>query len=62
MAKKQTLTSEFERMEVGATKDYPASRYTSIRSMATTVSFMLNRKYSTCIDRERRIVTVTRVQ
>ena len=30
--------------------------------MASTVSFMLGRKYSTCIDRERRIVTVTRIQ
>ena len=62
MPKKQTFTSEFEQMKVGDTKDYPASRYTSVRSLASTMSFMLNRKYSTCIDRERRIVTVTRVQ
>lgn len=62
MPKKQTFTSEFEQMKVGDTKDYPASRYTSVRSLASTMSFMLNRKYSTCIDRERRIVTVTRIQ
>ena len=62
MPKKQTLTSEFEQMKVGDKKDYPASRYTSIRSLASTISFMLDRKYSTSIDREKRIVTVTRVQ
>lgn len=62
MPKKQTFTSELEKMKVGEKKDYPASRCTSVRSMASTMSFMLNRKYSTCIDRERRIVTVTRVK
>lgn len=62
MPKKQTFTSELERMKVGETKDYPASRYTSVRSMASTLSFMLDRKYSTSIDRERRIVTLTRIK
>lgn len=62
MKKKQTFTSELEQMKVGERKEYPAIRCTSVRSMASTLSFMLNRKYSTCIDKERRIVTVTRVQ
>ena len=62
MPKKQTFTSELEQMKVGEAKEYPAARCTSVRSMASTMSFMLNRKYSTCIDKERRIVTVTRVQ
>ena len=62
MAKKQTITSELEQMKVGESKDYPASRYTSVRSMASTMSFMLDRKYSTCIDHERRAVTVKRVR
>ncbi len=62
MPKKQTFTSEFEQMKVGDKKEYPASKYTSMRSLASTLSFMLNRKYSTSIDREKRIVTVTRVQ
>lgn len=55
MPKKQTLTSEFEKMKVGDKKDYQASRYTSVRAMASTMSFMLDRKYSTCIDKERHI-------
>lgn len=62
MTKKQTFTSEFTQMKVGEKKDYPALRYPSVRSMACMVGFMLDRKYSTCIDRERRIVTVTRVR
>ena len=62
MPKKQTFTSEFEQMKVGDKKEYPASKYTSMRSLASTLSFMLNRKYSTSIDREKRIVTVPRVQ
>ena len=62
MPKKQTFTTEFEQMKVGDKKEYPASKYTSMRSLASTLSFMLNRKYSTSIDREKRIVTVTRVQ
>ena len=62
MPKKQTFTSELEQMKVGDKKEYPASKYTSMRSLASTLSFMLNRKYSTSIDREKRIVTVTRVQ
>lgn len=62
MAKKQTLTSEFEQMKVGERKDYPAFRYPSVRSMVCMVGFTLDRKYSTCIDRERRVVTVTRIR
>lgn len=62
MPKKQTFTSELAKMKVGECKEYPATRVTSVRSLACTLSFKLNRKYSTAIDKERRIISVTRVQ
>lgn len=62
MKKKQTFTSELEQMKVGERKEYPAIRCTSVRSMASTLSFRFNRKYTTEIDKERRIVAVKRVK
>lgn len=62
MPKKQTFTSELEQMKVGEVREYPAARCTSVRSMASTLSFRFNRKYTTESDKKRRIVTVTRVQ
>ncbi len=60
MAKKKTVTSELEPMKVGESKEFPASLCTTVRSMASTLSFKWNRKYSTVTDRERRVVVVTR--
>lgn len=62
MPKKQTFTSELEQMKVGETKEYPAVKCTSARSMASTLSFRFNRKYTTEIDKKRRIVIVKRIQ
>ena len=62
MPKKQTFTSELEQMKVEDKRIYPASRCTSVRSMASTLSFRYDRKYTTESDKKRRIVTVTRVQ
>ena len=62
MPKKQTFTSELEQMKVGEAKEYPAARCTSARSMASTLSFRFNRKYTTEIDKKRRIVIVKRIQ
>lgn len=62
MPKKQTFTSELEQMKVGEAKEYPAARCTSARSMASTLSFRFNRKYTTEIDKKRRIIIVKRIQ
>ena len=62
MTKKQTFTSELEQMEVGDRRIYPALRCTSVRAMASTLSFRFNRKYSTEIDKDKRVITVIRVQ
>ncbi len=60
MPKKQTLTGELYQMEVGEERDYPAARCATLRAMASLVGFRYDRIYSTSIDRERRVLTVTR--
>ena len=62
MPKKQTFTSELEQMQVGDKKVYPASRCTSVRSMASMLGFRYNRKYTTESDKKKRTITVIRVQ
>lgn len=62
MAKKQTFTREIEQMEIGERRDYPAIRCSSVRAMVSTLGFQFNRRYSTKIDKKRRVITVTRVK
>ncbi|HIT83150.1 MAG TPA: hypothetical protein IAA99_02980 [Candidatus Avibacteroides faecavium] len=62
MPKKQTFTSEMEQMKVGDKKVYPASRCTSVRSMASMMGFRYDRKYITESDKQRRTITVTRIK
>lgn len=61
MAKKKTITSELEIMQVNDQKEFPAELVMTVQSMASMLGFKWNRRYSTSIDRERRVVTVTRV-
>ncbi len=61
MAKKKTITSELEIMQVNEKKEFPAELVMTLQSMASMLGFKWNRRYSTSIDRERRVVTVTRV-
>lgn len=62
MAKKNTITADLERMKVGDSKEFPASRVLVMRSMASALSFQWDRTYKTATDRERRVVIVTRVK
>ena len=62
MAIKESITKDIEAMEIGDTREYPAIKVTSIRSLAYTISFKLDRVYQTATDREKRIVTVTRTK
>lgn len=61
MAKKKTITSELKPMQIGEIKEFPAELVTTLQSMASMLGFKWNRKYSTSIDRERRVIVVTRV-
>ncbi len=62
MARKRTLTSELESMNVGDTKEFPASQSVTMRSMASTLGFKLDRTYSTETDRERRVLIIKRTR
>ncbi|UWG05567.1 MAG: hypothetical protein [Bacteriophage sp.] len=62
MAKKKTITSELEPMQVGEKKDFPAVMCTTVKSMASTLGFKWDRVYKCASDREKRIVTVTRIK
>lgn len=61
MAKKKTITSELKPMQVGEIKEFPAELVTTLQSMASMLGFKWNRRYSTSIDRERRVIVVTRM-
>lgn len=61
MAVKLTLTSELLSLNIGDKKEYPLSRCTSIRSMASSMSLMHDRIYKTETDRETKTITVTRI-
>ena len=60
MAKKKTITGELEPMKIGESKEFPASLCNTARSMASMLGFKWDRTYKTEIDRERRVVIVTR--
>lgn len=62
MARKNTMTSMLEPMKVGESKDFPAEKIFSVQTMASMLGFKWKRRYSTSIDRERRVVTVTRIE
>lgn len=60
MSNKTTLTSQLEAMQVGDIIEYPAGQSMSVRALASSLGFKLNRVYKTYTDREKRIITVTR--
>lgn len=60
MDNKTTLTSQFESMRVGEVIEYPAEQSMSIRALASSLGFKLDRIYKTQTNREKRTITVTR--
>lgn len=60
MARKNNISAEIAAMKVGQTLSYPAERCNTIQSVASMSGFKYNRRYSTSIHREERIITVTR--
>ncbi|MBQ3196555.1 MAG: hypothetical protein IJB63_00360 [Alistipes sp.] len=60
MDNKTTLTSQLESMRVGEVIEYPAEQSMSVRALASSLGFKLDRIYKTRTDREKRIITVTR--
>lgn len=60
--REDTLTSELLSMDVGEKKEYPAMRINSLRSLASTLGFRFDRKYTTCIDKKKRAVCIKRLK
>ena len=54
------MSEELDRMQVGETKSFPAKSLNSVKVMASNKGFMLDRKYRCNIDKENRVVNVTR--
>lgn len=48
-------------MQVGDVAEYSAEQSMSVRALASTLGFKHNRIYKTYTDREKRIITVTRI-
>ena len=60
MNNKISMSKELDRMQVGETKSFPAKSLNSVKVMASNKGFMLDRKYRCNIDKENRVVNVTR--
>ena len=58
----QTNMGILRDLEVGQHHDFPAEKLHSIKAMCSTFSFQWDRKFTTKIDRVRRVVTVTRTK
>lgn len=48
-------------LEVEESHSYPLERMSSLKTMCTNFGAQWNKKFSTKIDREKRIITVTRM-
>ncbi|RHD90202.1 hypothetical protein DW780_04205 [Bacteroides thetaiotaomicron] len=48
-------------LEVGKAVTFPIEKTKSVRSQASDLGLILNRKYQTETDREKRIITVIRI-
>lgn len=49
-------------LEVGCSVIFPIDRLKSVRTQASELGAIFDRKYTTCSDRYARIVTVTRIK
>lgn len=49
-------------LEVGCSVIFPIDRLKSVRTQASELEAIFDRKYTTCSDRYARIVTVTRIK
>lgn len=58
--KTSTVTECLRKMTVGDTVEYPAEKFSSITSIASSVGFMMSRRYKVRRDKERRMVVVSR--
>ena len=60
---KQPIAPMISKLEINEKVTYPAERYNSVRNTCTNMSITNpGVRFSTCLDREARTVTVTRVQ
>lgn len=62
MARKSLIKVHLQRLSVGETHEFPAEISINVRSMASTLGFQWNKTFATAIDRERRVISVTRTQ
>lgn len=62
MEKNVSLRQTLKEMEVGESAEFPISKVSTMRAIASTMGLELERKYSSRCDKERRIITVTRIE
>lgn len=47
---------------IGEQVQYPIEKLFSVRTLACTKGLELNRKYKTTVDRQKKVITVTRIR
>lgn len=57
----KSLSGMLKEMNAGEMRAFPIERYPSIRSSASQIGMVMDRKYTIKADREARTVSVTRV-
>jgi hypothetical protein len=56
------LKNEIREMAVGQKMSFPLDRLAVVRTYASEIGFVMNRRYKTFADRKTRSVVVTRVE
>ncbi len=62
MGRKCTIREELEPMAVGETKEFPAERNDYVRYLASVLGFKWDKVFTTAMNRERRVLEVTRTK
>jgi len=60
--KSKAMSPIIQSLEIGEQVQYPIEKLFSVRTLACTKGLELNRKYKTTVDRQKKVITVTRIR
>lgn len=58
----KSLIQTIRDLNIGKKVSFPIERFNSVRSSCCTIAYTSQKKYSTSIDRENKIIVVTRIK
>lgn len=60
--KSKAMSPIIQSLGIGEQVQYPIEKLFSVRTLACTKGLELNRKYKTTVDRQKKVITVTRIR